>query len=159
MSNDRLTRVNGRALFLGRELPPGPWHDEPDHVDFRSPSGLPCILHRNGLGSWCGYVGVPPGHPWHGKNYDDVPCDVHGGLTYAERCQGPLCHVPQPGESDDVWWLGFDCNHIGDRSLSDLYWGIERPDLFSHRDGEYRTVDYVRIETISLAEQAASVSP
>lgn len=49
MSNENtptLTRVNGKAFFRGAELPAGPWHDEPDHVDFRSPEGIACILHR-----------------------------------------------------------------------------------------------------------------
>lgn len=158
MSAERLTRVNGRALFVGRELPDGPWHDEPDHVEFRSPEGLPCILHRNGLGAWCGYVGVPTGHPWHRRGCDDVPAEVHGGLTYAAECQGSICHVPQPGESDDVWWLGFDCVHLGDQSLSDVFCSLERPDIFGHRSDTYRTVEYARAETLLLAAQAAAAA-
>lgn len=165
MSAERLTRVDGKAMYLGRELPAGPWHDEPDHVDFRSPDGLPCILHRNGLGAWCGYVGVPPGHPWHGQPYDAVSCDVHGGLTYSGRCQGPLCHVPQPGESDDVWWLGFDCLHSGDLSLfevaqrgrSEIPASWVPPGLGAWT-ASYKTVEYVRAETLSLATQAAAAS-
>lgn len=43
---------------------PGPWQDEPDHVEFEH-AGLPCILHRNKhvTGAWCGYAVVTPGHP------------------------------------------------------------------------------------------------
>ena len=154
----RISRAGGVASFSGRPLPPGPWHGEPDHEEFRSPHGLPCILHRSGLGAWCGYVGVPPGHPWHGKAYSDLTDpfpEVHGGLTYSDRCQGAICHVPRPGESDDVWWLGFDCNHSGDLSLYDLadssrpHWDILWPE-------SYKTAEYARRETLKLAEQANS---
>lgn len=38
-----------------------------------------------------------------------LPClAVHGGLTYSDRCHDDICHVPAPGEPDDVWWFGFD---------------------------------------------------
>lgn len=137
----------------------GPWDAEADHVDFRSPDGLPCILHRSPLGAWCGYVGVPPGHPWHGKDYgaiDNPYPDVHGGLTYSDRCQGPLCHVPQPGESDDVWWVGFDCNHSGDLSLYNIADG-ESADHNGMWHTSYKTSEYAREQTLSLAAQAFSV--
>lgn len=54
-----------------------------------------------------GYIGVPPGHPWHGLDYDDVPADVHGGLTYSED------RAPKEAP-DGFWWLGFDTLHSGD---------------------------------------------
>ncbi len=152
---ERITRINGLLAYRGMIVQPGPWHQEPDHVDFES-DGFACILHRNG--SWCGYVAVPPGHPWHGKGYDEVRVandewpDVHGGLTYSEKCHGAVCHVAKPGESDDVWWLGFDCNHSGDVSLSD----ITAPGL---RYGTYRDVEYVRAETMKLAAQARAAAP
>lgn len=146
----------------------GPWLDEPDRVEFRA-HGLPCILNRvlnakGGGGHWCGYVGVPPGHPWHGQRLDDAgldgpDIDVHGGITYAEPCAGEICHVPEPGESDDVWWLGFDACHAGDlqpstrKLLRDL--GHEDPSPFVRRADVYRDVEYMRAETEALAAQAA----
>ena len=94
----------------------GPWQAEPDRKEWKDPAtGLPCLAHRNeGDGNWCGYVAVAPGHPAHGKDYDDVAADVHGGLTYAGKCSGHICHVPAPGEPDNVYWLGFDCHHWND---------------------------------------------
>jgi hypothetical protein len=73
-----------------------------------------------------------------------VHLSVHGGITYAERCAGHICHVPAPGEPDNVWWLGFDCAHSGDR--------VPRMD---HARGweQYRDVRYVRSEVESLASQ------
>jgi len=153
---ERITRADGIASWRGHPLPAGPWHGEPDHLEFRSPEGIPCILHRSSLGAWCGYVGVSPGHPWHGKDYGDINepyPDVHGGLTYAERCRGAVCHVARPGESDDVWWLGFDCNHSGDLSLYDVSEGRTDGIRFSSMES-YKTINYVREQALSLAAQA-----
>lgn len=153
-----ISRIDGRLAYHDKVLPPGPWHEEPDRVEFEH-SGFPCLLVRNS--SWCGYVAVPPGHPWHGKDYDSVRVgndewpDVHGGLTYADKCQGSICHVPKPGESDDVWWLGFDCAHSGDLCMYSLV--LQPSQWRSHET--YRDVSYVRRETERLAEQARSVQP
>jgi hypothetical protein len=66
------------------------------------------VTHSNGFR--CGYVKVEPGHPWHGKPYQDLQSvKVHGGLTFGqpdEPCD--------KGGTDDGWWLGFDCGHLGD---------------------------------------------
>ena len=129
---------------------PGPWVGEPDRVEWRY-RGLPCLMIRNArFGNWCGYVGVPPGHPWHGASYGDLTDpypDVHGGLTYSDKCDGHVCHVPQPGESDDVWWVGFDCGHY-----DDLQPGIRQ--YFEPFPGStYKDVAYVRAECENLADQ------
>lgn len=127
----------------------GTWDEEPDRVEWRA-SGLPCLAVRNHSGAWCGYVGLPPGHTLHGVDYDSayekLSEGVHGGLTYADRCSPPICHVPAEGESDDVWWLGFDCFHGGD--------AVPRsPQHFA----EYRDLTFVTGETESLASQLAGV--
>lgn len=138
--------------------PAGPWDSEPDRLEWRDERAvpvLPCIIVRNDLGGLCGYVGVPAGHPWHGKDYDGqgVVADVHGGLTYANECAGHVCHAPRPGESDDTWWLGFDCVHSGDLA----------PGMMRYRSGgsvrgdSYRDVTYVRAEIARLADQARAV--
>jgi hypothetical protein len=138
---------------------PGPWQDEPDKVQWiDEASGLDCLIVRNHVGALCGYVGVPPGHTWHGQDYDDVPADVHGGLTYANRCQEDqehgICHIPEPGRPDDVWWLGFDCAHFGD-----LAPGVDanvRKLGLSERGGIYRDLAYVRAQVAYLARQAVT---
>jgi hypothetical protein len=155
---DRGLTRDERVAMLGE----GPWIEEPDRVEWRA-HGLPCLLVRamysgGGGGQWCGYVGVPPGHPWHGRALDDEvghDIDVHGGVTYAAPCQGAVCHVPAPGEPDDVWWLGFDAAHAFDlqpgtrKLLADL----DMPaDL--RRGDTYRDVAYMRAECERLAEQA-----
>jgi hypothetical protein len=100
----------------------GPWQSEIDKRQWTDPAtGLPCIIRRASLsGAWCGYVGVAPGHPLHGVAYQHADISVHGGLTYSDPCQPEaehgICHIPGPGEPDDVWWFGFDFSHAFDLS-------------------------------------------
>jgi hypothetical protein len=136
---------------------PGPWRTEPDKTQWQDEAtGLPCLIVRNGMGALCGYVGVPAGHPAHGKGYDDLlDIEVHGGLTFAAECSQAneatsVCHVPDPGEPDDVWWLGFDCAHLGDQTpASELGLDIA---LFG-RPSVYRDYEYVTNEVTNLAAQ------
>lgn len=128
--------------------PSGPWDDEPDRLEWRH-QGVPCLIQRHyQLGNWCGYAAVAPGHPWHGKNYEYVDADAHGGLTYSDVCQSSfgICHIPQPGEPDNVWWLGFDCSHAWDLSP-----GMMRS--FSMPKDVYRDQAYVSSWTEQLAAQ------
>jgi hypothetical protein len=140
----------------------GPWQSEPDKVQWPDvATGLPCLAVRNGAGNWCGYVGVPPGHALHGRDYgsiDDVV--VHGGLTFSDACSphdteaSGICHVPGVGEPDSVWWFGFDCGHSGD--LSPVLASDPRVREFGLlRDGTYRTLPYVQDQCAALAQQIA----
>lgn len=65
-------------------------------------------------GTHNGYIGLPPEHPWHGKHYDDIPCDCHGGLTFSNRNErfDKLANIPR----HSVWWIGFDTLHLYDTS-------------------------------------------
>jgi hypothetical protein len=135
--------------------PAGPWHDEPDHEEWRH-LDFPCLIHRgSATGALCGYVAVPAGHPWHGQDFGAFDVDVHGGLTYAQRCQdgGPICHVPKPGEADDVWWVGFDCNHLYDIAPGYLR-ANEAAGVGTEFFARYRDIRYVRHEVEELALQA-----
>jgi hypothetical protein len=113
------------------------------------------LIVRNRSGALCGYVGVGSDHPLFEVKYDRMAqFDVHGGLTYSDHCQGGICHVPDPGEPDNIWWLGFDCGHGGD--LIPAYRSITATrGLFN---GTYRNVDYVRAQCESLAEQLVEVA-
>lgn len=152
--------------------PRGPWDDEPDKAQWRDQAtGLPCLIHRGPSGALCGYVGVAADHPWHGHDYRDdrlFAVEVHGGLTFSDGCQHGddpstgICHVPEPGEPDDVWWFGFDCAHFGD--MSGMAWRTSDPESsFLHSialsDGyRYRDVAYVRSECARLAAQIAAAA-
>ena len=144
---------------------PGPWQSEPDRVEF-SHAGFPCLIVRHRTsGHLCGYVAVPPGHIWHGfdfSSFADVARptpepECHGGVTYASTCAGVICHVPAPGEPEDVWWLGFDANHSGDIAPGSEM--DRRGRLTSWGSAyEYRTVEYMRWQCERLAEQARAVT-
>lgn len=152
----------------------GEWDREPDKVQWRdAATGLPCLANRNQhSGNWCGYVGVYPGHPWHGVGYSACtqtpPCaesdcahgpdnrvDVHGGLTFSDRCSPGeteatgICHVAEPGEAEP-WWFGFDCAHSGDLSP-----GFPMRMRFYDADS-YKPLDYVRRQCAALARQLAT---
>lgn len=246
----------------------GPWQDEPDKIQFTDEAtGLPCLLVRGPVGSWCGYVGVAEGHPLFKKGYGDcalpkaqpkgvtegdevmdlseiggkkmpIParmvemarqkliCDpdkaycahrpeailnAHGGITFAGFCYEPdekafkawqkrmieskdeakqypkgdaaerwkeqghliddfegwvefmeghsICHVPEPGQPKNVWWLGFDCAHSGDLSPK-MRMHLAGMPRSSYRDSEkYRDRAYVEGEVKDLAAQLAAVTP
>ena len=151
--------------------PPGPWDDEPEDkiVWIDSATDLDCMIVRQSNGFWCGYVGLPPGHKYHGEFYDDVPVDVHGGLTYSDACVGHVCHVAAEGRPDDIWWVGFDCAHMGDRIPRDFardqvnviqFLGtvFRTETALGDSRGTYKTRDWVRAETTQLAQQLGQAS-
>lgn len=151
--------------------PPGLWKDEPDKVVWiDEATGLDCMIRRNAHSlNLCGYVGVPPGHPWHGKGYDNEDLndvEVHGGLTFAAPCppehdDRAICHVPGPGRPDNVWWFGFDAGHFMDyqpglaSTLENL--ALADPKGLPHGSA-YRNVEYMKNECRILAEQLAEAA-
>ena len=64
---------------------------------------------RHGWGN--GYVVIPNGHPMYGKHYDEVPVDVHGGLTFS-GCANDFPELTE--EMKDGWVFGFDTAHYND---------------------------------------------
>lgn len=141
--------------------PAGPWMHEPDKLNWRTKAGLPGMIVRNWAGALCGYVAVTAGHPDYEVNYNDVPAEVHGGLTYSDHCQGPICHVPEPGEPEDVWWLGFDACHAFDYSpgLATEMALLGNRQVRTPGEGAtyetYRDLAYMQAEVESLAKQLA----
>lgn len=138
---------------------PGPWQDEPDKRQWQDEdTGLPCLIVRNGSGALCGYVGIAKGHPKFAKEYADedvFPLEVHGGLTFSDFCADTedvtrhVCHIPDKGEPDKVWWLGFDCSHHMD--LSPKYAAIDNFPSFESET--YKDINYVTQQCKQLAAQ------
>ena len=150
------------------DWPAGEWDGEPDKVQWKDEAtGLDCLANRQSSGGhWCGYVGLPPGHRFHGKDYDDVKFDneddpypnVHGGLTFSEECDEAdapcrgICHVAAPGEPEKLWWLGFDCAHSGDLSPGHIkHYGSMKFGMDGYE--RYRALNYVKNECKKLAAQ------
>lgn len=148
---------------------PGPWQDEPDYVRWTSAAGYPAAIRRSPVvGAFCGYVGVPEGHPYHGKDWRalELAVEPHGGLTYG----GALDNLVER-----AWWLGFDCGHAGDQSpaLEALLHSIRSPKYWAHYaahgmplplepfrglGGTYRPLGYVRQEVEMLARELVAAA-
>lgn len=142
---------------------PGPWENEPDRAEWRTAAGLPGLAVRGPYGNWCGYAAVAPGHPAHGAAFGKLDINAHGGLTYGQACQGEICHVPTPGEPDDVWWLGFDCGHAGDvmpgmNALMRATGCTASLEFMGEPHAHYRTLEYVRAEVEDLAAQLVALT-
>jgi hypothetical protein len=139
----------------------GPWTNEPDKAQWTDPATrLPCMIHRNEHGRWCGYVGVDSCHPSYEKSFEEVEVQMHWGLTYGAKCDPKfdpetgegICHVPERGEPEDVHWFGFGCVHAFDLSTA-LPENMRGRGVFS--DDIYRDMEYVRRQCTELARQLA----
>lgn len=126
-----------------------PWENEPDEWE----AEMVYLLRHPFHGAWCGYVGIPEGHQYFGKNYQELDhLEVHGGLTYSADHR-PL-HEP-----DGLWWFGFDCAHGFDfapqlhKDITKL--GLPFSALLTDENG-YRTLDYVKKQALHLAKQLAA---
>lgn len=101
--------------------------------------GFNWVVAHNEMGFRTGYIRLPLSHPWRDLRYDDIPANVHGGLTYRDF------HENFPGT-----WIGFDCAHAGD--APDPRLPCERT---LHLPGIVRSQDYVVMECRRLCEQAS----
>lgn len=142
--------------------------DSENEKDWITKAGLRavCLMVRGS--HRCGYVGLPPGHPLYGVEYDDdnellgrqrqkLDCEPAGkrgvvtlfcwdGKKVSPEIffdvHGSLTYSSSgedyPAEGPE-WWLGFDCAHCGDSTA------------FS--GGESRSLEYVVAECERLAEQ------
>lgn len=128
------------------------WTGEPDN-DTGTFAGFDWELKRNHeMGFWLGYVNVPYGHPWYGKEYDTLEdVAVHGGVTYAQH--------------DGLEWrIGFDCGHAWDVSpkMSEildpfmaLAGSVERLQGSGPFQSTYKDIAFARGQAVRLCEQAA----
>lgn len=127
--------------------------------------GLDCHVVMTDMGHRCGYVRIPPEHPFFGLSYNDpVPLPVAStdGRTIEEtgivpvlfalmepeewsrrmeahvRVHGGLTYAGRCGTNNE-WWIGFDCAHVGD-------------------DPREWTLDRVKAEVEKMAAQVAALS-
>lgn len=144
-------------IYDKTKWPRGEWIEEPDKAQWEH-AGFPCLIVRNRMGNLCGYVGVPEGHPCFGKDYESIHVHVHGGLTFADYChegkeEPRICHIPEPGQPEHVYWLGFDCGHFMDL-IPCIHFDPAISTRFWREDGgNYRNIHYVRWQVNDLAEQ------
>ncbi len=111
--------------------------------------GIRCRILR-GPGSLVAYLGIPPKHPLAGKNYDDVPLDVHGGLTFGDM-GGEQEHRTDNWPAG-YYWYGWDYSHWMDKA----FYYYEYPNIFDpvrHANEHGWTVEEVKLEVIEAAGQ------
>lgn len=86
------------------------------------------------------------------------PCRADYGL-FVSQCQATsICHIPSEGETDAIWWLGFDCAHCGDLSPSDY----RNPEYVAGVSTgpwptTYKSLAYVKKQCVELADQLAKM--
>jgi len=108
--------------------------------------GFVCCGIIGALKTWCGYVGVGEGHPLYEIYYNDIDeIIVHGGLTFSGFFEADN----SINQYLNVWWLGFDCAHVGD-----LIPGV----TYTRTGDVYRNIDFVKDECKSLARQLSDWS-
>lgn len=134
---------DGRLHYLGHPIPDGPWHGEPDRVELRR-SGLTCVLDRDDMGSWAGYVAIPVDHPWVASDLDPTLESgswhdaAHGGIVYCSE------RSPTSGEVDDtIMWIGFDCAHAAHGDLVPAYAEVRNHGVY--RDGAFAIRELCRL--------------
>ena len=113
------------------------WLTEPNKLEFEH-AGMKCLILRDKFLWLGGYVGLEPGHPYHGKLFRNINAKVHQGLNFSGKGDGER-------RQEGLWWVGFYCDRPGD---------VVPGRLDALQGGEiYRDVDYVRGEVEKLAEQ------
>ena len=118
------------------------WENEPNRIEYVE-SGIKALILRNPeLGILCGYIALPLKHILAGKNYNNMPLIVHGGLTFGDKGDG--------NERDKgYFWYGFDCGHYKDfiPKIVETLELIEDCDpKHWYNDSIYRNVEYVKGE-------------
>lgn len=104
-----------------------------------SGSSYKCQVIRNKhLKHLCGYVILTKDNKFYGKDYDHIPVQVHGGLTFSDEVNGE-------------WLIGFDCAHHNDITPN-----IELN--YQSNGATYKDMDFVKSECESLAEQISEYS-
>lgn len=131
------------------------WNEE--EIEFYIEGDFACSIWINALGALCGYIGIPSFHPWYEMEIDDIPINVHFGLTFGQhelemRDSSGEYH-PHRTEMD-IYWIGFDCAHFSDAVpafvlLHDNNYPIEIE--------QYKDVEYVKKEITNMVTQAAAV--
>ena len=108
-------------------------------------AGLKFRVIRMSWGVWNGYVILPKGHIFHGKNMGDKEIEdlrVHGGVTYTDSGGGIW-------SKKNDWIIGFDTDHMYDFSPDNR---IRDFNIFLDGCKKYKNHAYVIQETKNLID-------
>lgn len=65
----------------------------------------------------CAYIELPKNNQYYGEDYDNIPIECHGGLTYSAYGLLPTQHA----EYKDGYWIGWDYAHCTDYTFFSNY--------------------------------------
>jgi len=143
------------ALTLDKsEWGDGPWQSEPDSefwIDMAS--GFPGFARRSeAFGCWCGYLGLPPKHPWFSLAVEHIPLLAPNEISASGYA--PI----ERGTKPVYRWLGFHCGHAGDYTPA-IWPTLDHflsPSLRLDAEvrGEYRDLEWVKSGVTIMALQA-----
>lgn len=79
--------------------------------------GVPSLSANYGWGN--GYVILPKEHPWYGKTYNNIPVEIHGGLTYSNFIEEEnIVSLGLEDKDIGMYMIGFDTAHYGDNPIT-----------------------------------------
>ncbi|MFM5887943.1 MAG: hypothetical protein ACKOQS_06580 [Dolichospermum sp.] len=131
----------------------GEWQQETDRIEWVY-LGFPCLIVRQDGGWLCGYVGIPPTHPYYGKDMEDKELKeiyTDKKINFSEVSQQiddprAVNHQLLPTDKN-YWWIGFDCCHYDDVFPRIIQFYNFRSDT------SYKNVEYVKTQVEFLARQ------
>lgn len=157
-----------------------PWENEPDFLDGEH-AGLKTALRRGPVGAWCGYVGVPKGHPLFEVGYSSriksppkelierkIDIDKIGAINLLYAMSMDITKAcPLTLLLDVHGGLTYARNHFPKREPDGLWWFgfdcahagdlVPSEHCINHPSDVYRDIEYAKKECESLAEQLAKV--
>lgn len=160
----------------------GVWDNEPDEESGEY-KGMKTFIKRGPVGHLCGYVGIPEGHPWFGKDYNDqvnVPKAIMERPIDVDKV-GAINLLCAAGKSDDMKEgfldIVFAIDVHGGLTYASECVPMEKPDGFwwfgfdcahagdlvprstmARSNCIYRDIEFVRQEIKSLADQLEHVT-
>lgn len=90
----------------------------------------------------CCYIKLPQGHKYYETHYNDIPLEVHGGLTYGEKSLQVIRNV----FDESGYWIGWDYAHYGD------YYGAS-----SHELGKRWSIEELEKECRDAIDQLSKM--
>lgn len=116
--------------------------------------GYRCVVLFQPMGFRTAYVALPKDSQFYGVNYDEIPVECHGGLTYADF------DLYSQKDMQDVWWIGFDCGHYFDKRDIETYkkYYEETPYINARLieltdEGEVKTLNFCMKECVDIVDQ------
>lgn len=122
---------------------------------------------RAGYGN--GYVILPKFHPWFGLHYNDIPVEIHGGLTFSDKITEELIETWAKSKAREkeldkklkanlgLWMIGFDTIHYGDNEENWPKEAVEEETKRLKRQCEKAYVDSKPVQTLKSTKRSIDI--